>query len=120
MSRLDRRQLLQRGGLAALGAAVPFVALGQSAEHQAMPKPETTGGETADYTIRIGQSLVIRIGQSVVELAPETTISTKTYNGQFPGPLLGSPRGSVSSSTSTTTRIHQSSCIGTANSCPLR
>jgi len=35
---------------------------------------------TADHTIRIGTALI--------ELAPETTISTKAYNGQFPGPLL--------------------------------
>lgn len=34
----------------------------------------------ADYTLRIGTSLV--------ELGPDKIISTTTYNGQFPGPLL--------------------------------
>jgi FtsP/CotA-like multicopper oxidase with cupredoxin domain len=34
----------------------------------------------ADYTIRIGTGLV--------ELAPDRIISTTTYNGQFPGPLI--------------------------------
>lgn len=34
----------------------------------------------ADHTIRIGNGLV--------ELAPDRIISTTTYNGQFPGPLL--------------------------------
>jgi FtsP/CotA-like multicopper oxidase with cupredoxin domain len=34
----------------------------------------------ADYTIRIGTSLV--------ELAPDRIISTTTYNGEFPGPLI--------------------------------
>lgn len=34
----------------------------------------------ADYTLRIGTG--------PVELAPDTIISTTTYNGQFPGPLL--------------------------------
>jgi FtsP/CotA-like multicopper oxidase with cupredoxin domain len=34
----------------------------------------------ADYTLRIGTGLV--------ELAPDQIISTTTYNGQFPGPLV--------------------------------
>ncbi len=34
----------------------------------------------ADYTVRIGQGLV--------DLAPDRVISTRLYNGQFPGPLL--------------------------------
>ena len=34
----------------------------------------------ADYTLRIGTGLI--------ELAPDRIISTSTYNGQFPGPLL--------------------------------
>jgi len=34
----------------------------------------------ADYTIRIGTGLI--------EVAPQHIISTTTYNGQFPGPLL--------------------------------
>lgn len=34
----------------------------------------------ADYTICIGTSLV--------ELDPDTAVSTKLYNGQFPGPLI--------------------------------
>ena len=79
MSSFHRRELLRLGGAAAFAAGLPSVA--QSAEHQgAGPTPEPTDPEPADYTIRIAQSLV--------ELAPETTISTKTYNGQFPGPLL--------------------------------
>jgi len=36
--------------------------------------------EAPDHTIRIATSLI--------ELAQDTAISTKTYNGQFPGPLL--------------------------------
>jgi FtsP/CotA-like multicopper oxidase with cupredoxin domain len=31
---------------------------------------------------------VLRIGSSIVELGPDTAVSTTTYNGQFPGPLL--------------------------------
>ena len=36
--------------------------------------------EEADHTIRIGTGLI--------ELAPDRILSTTTYNGQFPGPLL--------------------------------
>ena len=36
--------------------------------------------EKADYTIRIGTGLI--------EVGPQHIISTTTYNGQFPGPLL--------------------------------
>ena len=36
--------------------------------------------ERADYTIRIGTGLV--------EVGPQRILSTATYNGQFPGPLL--------------------------------
>src|SRR5664279_20465 len=41
-----------------------------------IPKTE----EVADYTIHIGTGLI--------EVAPQLIISTTTYNGQFPGPLL--------------------------------
>jgi FtsP/CotA-like multicopper oxidase with cupredoxin domain len=76
---LDRRQLLKIGGGAALAAALPPVARGQDHAPAALSAalPE---GPAADH--------VLRIGVGLVELAPEVTISTKTYNGQFPGPLL--------------------------------
>ncbi len=64
---LDRRTLLKLGGLAALAGRIPGVAHAAAAEN-------------ADHTIRIGTGLV--------ELAPDHIISTTTYNGQFPGPLL--------------------------------
>src|ERR1700686_2490819 len=41
---------------------------------------DTTAGEKADYTLRIGAGLL--------ELAPDHIVSTTLYNGQFPGPLL--------------------------------
>ncbi|MGE5241172.1 MAG: multicopper oxidase domain-containing protein, partial [Bacteroidota bacterium] len=40
----------------------------------------TSPEPAADYTIRIGTGLI--------ELAPDRILSTTTYNGQFPGPLL--------------------------------
>jgi FtsP/CotA-like multicopper oxidase with cupredoxin domain len=67
---LDRREFLKLGGVAALGAAAsPLL--------RAAPVDPTT---RADYTLRIARSLV--------ELAPDHIVSTTTYNGQCPGPLL--------------------------------
>jgi FtsP/CotA-like multicopper oxidase with cupredoxin domain len=51
-----------------LGAGLTAPVLGQTNEAR------------ADHTLRIGTSLV--------ELAPDHIVSTTTYNGQFPGPLL--------------------------------
>src|ERR1700730_313837 len=68
---IDRRDLLRSGAAAALAAALPNVrrAAAQAAN-------ETS----ADHTIRIATGLV--------EVAPGRIISTTTYNGPFPGPLL--------------------------------
>lgn len=67
-----RRDFLKLSGLAALAGTMPAMrGFAQNA-----PAPDTP----ADYTIRIGTSLV--------ELGPNQIISTTTYNGQFPGPLL--------------------------------
>ena len=81
---LDRRDLLRLGAAAGLaGAAAPF-ASAQTTDHHpaaAAQAPDTAAPDgPADYTIRIATGLV--------ELGPETIVSTKLYNGQFPGPLL--------------------------------
>jgi len=77
---MARRELLQRGGILALAAALPGLA-------QAQPSGSSQGSSqgAADHTIRIGNGLV--------ELAPDRIISTTTYNGQFPGPLLRFKQG---------------------------
>jgi FtsP/CotA-like multicopper oxidase with cupredoxin domain len=80
---ISRRHLLQVGGAAAFTAGVPTVARAQATQTMA---PMSTGAAPppfagkADYAIRIGTGLV--------ELGPDTIVSTKLYNGQFPGPLL--------------------------------
>jgi len=71
---MERRAFLRIGGLAAL-AARPGSSSAIAQTGAASPP-----GERADYTIRIGTGLV--------ELAPRRILSTTTYNGQFPGPLL--------------------------------
>ena len=73
---LGRRGLLQGGGMAVLAAALPRLAQAQSADGSASGSPQGAAGHT------------IRIGNGLVELAPDRIISTTTYNGQFPGPLL--------------------------------
>lgn len=74
---IDRREFLKLGGYAALAGGLP--AWARPATAQPAMLPATASGK-ADYTLRIARSLV--------ELAPDHIVSTKTYNGQFPGPLL--------------------------------
>ena len=67
---VDRRSLITLAGLAPLFATTSRTA----------GAVNETVNEKADYTLRIGTGLV--------ELAPEHIVSTKLYNGQFPGPLI--------------------------------
>lgn len=71
---LGRRDLFKYSGLAAMVAAG-----GGSAVAGACSRPSPPNGKP-DYTLRIGTG--------AVELAPNRIESTRTYNGQFPGPLL--------------------------------
>ena len=81
---MDRRKFIKSAGLALpvtgllpLGAgAFASGSLWSKASRQEQARPE----ETADYTIRIGTGLI--------EVGPQHILSTTTYNGQFPGPLL--------------------------------
>ena len=79
----SRRQFLKVAGTAA-GAAVfcsgiglDSAALAPGCAALVSSQPETS---PPDYTLRIGAS--------PVEIAPKRILSTITYNGQFPGPLL--------------------------------
>lgn len=74
MTSITRRDALRLGGLAVVsgGVADLVASCGQPAGPAPIPP--------ADHTLRIATG--------PVELAPDTTISTTTYNGQFPGPLL--------------------------------
>lgn len=74
---VDRRRFLAVGGVTALAAAAGAATVAGCSE----PTPATSAPTgNADYTLRIGSGLV--------ELAPDRIISTTSYNGQFPGPLL--------------------------------
>lgn len=77
----SRRGFFKLGGAAALASGMPLAPLARAAEHPGTePHAGPPSAGAADYTIRIGTGLV--------ELGPDTTISTKTYNRRFPGPLL--------------------------------
>ena len=68
---MDRRHLLQLTGAALLAGGLP---------PGCAPRRTAAPAGPADHTIRLASGLV--------ELAPDKIISTTTYNGQFPGPLL--------------------------------
>jgi FtsP/CotA-like multicopper oxidase with cupredoxin domain len=74
----SRRWFLKTAGCAAGALIVP----NEPASSQQTSNQEAQGGESTrvDYTLRIGAS--------PIEIAPKRIISTVTYNGQFPGPLL--------------------------------
>ena len=81
----DRRHLLRVGGAAAIAAGTPSGVQAQAPRHshprESPPQPAGDALEgVPDHTIRIGTALI--------ELGPDTIISTTLYNGQFPGPLL--------------------------------
>lgn len=73
---IARRDVLKLGGLALLaGSGVSAVSACRST---AQSGASARSGK-ANYTVRIASGRV--------ELAPDTIITTTTYNGQFPGPL---------------------------------
>lgn len=73
---IARRDVLRLGGAALLtgGAGAALGACGSTA--------------TSTFALPGRADHVLRIGTGLVELAPDTVVSTTTYNGRFPGPLL--------------------------------
>lgn len=91
---MDRRNFLKwSGSVIPVVAAFPAGAATLLRENDStitrMLKQETVFGEKADYTIHIGTGLI--------EVGPQNIISTTTYNGQFPGPLLRFKEGQQAS-----------------------
>ncbi len=78
---LDRRKFLKLGLLAAAVGEMPVLARAATQNSPSGSQADVSApAGNADYTIRIGTGLV--------ELGPDKIVSTKTYNGQFPGPLV--------------------------------
>ncbi len=76
----DRRRLLRLAGAVTASSAIPALIRPGMAQPAPPASQPSSPQEAADH--------VIRIGTALVELAPDHIISTTTYNGQFPGPLL--------------------------------
>ncbi|MEU8694147.1 hypothetical protein [Streptomyces sp. NPDC048665] len=74
---ISRRDVLRLGGVSVL-AGVGVDAVAGCDSRAAMSAAVPLG--KADYTLRIATG--------PVELAPGTVVSTTTYNGRLPGPLL--------------------------------
>jgi FtsP/CotA-like multicopper oxidase with cupredoxin domain len=74
---MDRRGFLKLASGSALAAGLPPPL---RAHAEATRGDAATARGPADYTLRIGTGLV--------EVAPNHILSTTTYNGQVPGPLL--------------------------------
>jgi FtsP/CotA-like multicopper oxidase with cupredoxin domain len=75
---VDRREFLKRSGLALIAASGGAGVV--AAPACSRPAPPGPPNGKPDYTLRIGAGMV--------ELAPDQIVSTLTYNGQFPGPLV--------------------------------
>jgi FtsP/CotA-like multicopper oxidase with cupredoxin domain len=77
----DRRRLLRVAGATILGAGLPAAAASKAlALDPKLQNAARPAQGNADH--------VIRIATGLVELGANTIVSTKLYNGQFPGPLL--------------------------------
>src|SRR6516162_8228960 len=76
----SRRQFLKTTSLVAGAALLSGVGRAQEAGGTSAMSHGQATESGADYTIRIETT--------PIELAPKRIISTTTYNGQFPGPLL--------------------------------
>jgi FtsP/CotA-like multicopper oxidase with cupredoxin domain len=82
---MDRRKFIRAAGLVMpVAALLPASALSCGNDINSTTTenagPATGFRQKADHTIRIGTGLI--------EVGPQHIISTVTYNGQFPGPLL--------------------------------
>ena len=103
---IDRRGFLHLSAATALAGAVPGSARAQiMAQMQSAPHDSAVAlpQGSADHTIRIANGLV--------ELAPDHIVSTKLYNGQFPGPLLRLKEGrpvvvDINNDTDTPEQLH--------------
>jgi FtsP/CotA-like multicopper oxidase with cupredoxin domain len=82
---MDRRRFIKSAGIVLpIAGILPASALEMAGlknpEVDAQPSEAIRQNEVVDYTIHIETGLI--------EAGPQHIISTTTYNGQFPGPLL--------------------------------
>ncbi|HTA64105.1 MAG TPA: multicopper oxidase domain-containing protein [Xanthomonadaceae bacterium] len=78
---LDRREFLKLGSLLALGTGASHMLRAAAS----LPAASILAGGKPDISMRIAQSRI--------ELAPGRVVTTKSYNGQVPGPMLRLKQG---------------------------
>ena len=103
---LDRRHLLRVGGAAAIAAGTLSPVRAQAPQQS---NPRGTTPQRAGAALDGVPDHTIRIGTGLIELGPDTTISSKLYNGQFPGPLLRLTEGKrvvIHNDTNTPEQLH--------------
>lgn len=84
----SRRNFIRKGiTFTALSGLTGVMLLNGCQDHEAHGDHSNQNANTANAESRKAD-YTIRIGTSLVEVAPQYIISTTTYNGQFPGPLL--------------------------------
>ncbi len=79
----SRRRFLKGAGLAAGTFLLPSQRV--AGEVTATPRPDSLSGRQSDSS---PADYTIRIEAAPIEVAPKVILSTITYNGQFPGPLI--------------------------------
>jgi FtsP/CotA-like multicopper oxidase with cupredoxin domain len=80
-----RRQFLKSTGFA---ASALLISPKESLAHIAVSKPHVPQTEAVQNNSTSAADYTLHIEESPIEIAPKRIISIKTYNGQFPGPLL--------------------------------
>ena len=101
--RFSRRDLVKAAGALA-GGSLLYQTVGCQPPAMSGPKDAAVQvGGPADYTLTIAVT--------PVELAPNRIVSTTTYNGQFPGPLLRFKEGQpvtidINNQTDTPEQLH--------------
>jgi FtsP/CotA-like multicopper oxidase with cupredoxin domain len=103
----SRREFLKVAGAAACTAALPS----ETSLHLAGPLAPGNRKATLPQSELRPPDYVLRIAASPVEIAPQHIVSTSTYNGQFPGPLLRFKEGQavtveVHNDTATPEQLH--------------
>jgi FtsP/CotA-like multicopper oxidase with cupredoxin domain len=76
---VPRRQFLKGAGLAILTPGLPVLAPGPPAVAPVAPAPGNA---------QTPPDLTLHVREARVELAPDKVITTTTYNGAFPGPII--------------------------------
>jgi FtsP/CotA-like multicopper oxidase with cupredoxin domain len=82
---MDRRKFIKLGGV-----VIPIAAVLPSSAMELISNeyPETEKGHKEAALLNVKADYTIHINTGLIEVGPQHIISTTTYNGQFPGPLL--------------------------------